>query len=239
MTKFLFNAMVCGIAVLCVAGTSDATLVTFDTTGTIGNFGGGDTSLAASTFDSDIEATPTLAFGPGLPTGNDGTGSFSTHGWATTAAASFAGDDYLTWTVDATAGNAVNLSDVSFQYNAQENKDVEWALFSSKTGLAVFGDAIDSGTVVAADVEFGNSVKLVSVDLSAVTALQGVEDSIEFRLVLTNGVNAFSRSGVRGADALTVDGTVVAVAVPEPSSFIMLSLVSGLGALTYSRRKRS
>ena len=227
MTKFLFTAMVCGVAALCFVGTADATLVTFDTSGTSGAFSGGDTSVAGSALDPGLEAT-LLVFGPGLPTGNDANGSFSTHGWATTAAASFAGNDYLSWTIDATAGNAVNLSDVSFRYNAQQNVDVDWALFSSKTGLAAFGDAISSGTVAAADVAFGNSSFLVSVPLSGVTALQGVEDSIEFRLVLANGVNAFSRSGVRSAGSshgLTVDGAVVA-AVPEPSSFLLLGSIS-------------
>ena len=227
MTKFLFTAMLCGVAALCFVGTADATLVTFDTRGTSGAFSGGDTSVAGSALDPGLEAT-LLVFGPGLPPGNDANGSFSTHGWATTAAASFAGNDYLSWTIDATAGNKVDLSNVSFEYNAQQNADVEWALFSSKTGLADFGDAIDSGSVVAGDVPFGNSTHLVSVALTGVTALQGVEDSIEFRLVLTNGVNAFSRSGVRSLGAspgLSVDGAVVA-AVPEPSSFLLLGSIS-------------
>ncbi len=212
-----------------------ADLITFNTAGTTGSFGAGETSLTGSV-DTNIEAS-TIAF-VGLPTGNDAAGSFSTHGWATTAAASFAAVQYLTWTVDASAGFEASVSDINFLYNAQQNADVEWALFSSQTGFASFSDSIASGSVDAADVFFGNSTKLVEVVLSGVSGLQGVEDEIEFRLVLTNGVGAFSRSGIRdaGEDAgLTTLGTVSASAVPEPSSIALFGL--GVAGLVFRRRR--
>ncbi len=230
LSRFL---IISAISTVGFATASNAAIMEFDTTGTTGAFGGGDTSLAATALDAGLEAS-SLVFA-GLLTGNDTAGSFSTHGWGTTASASFAAGQYLSWTVDATAGNAVNLSEVTFEYNAQQGDDVDWALFSSETGFASFGDAIDSGTVLGAEVPFGNSTAHQVVDLSGITSLQGVADSIEFRLVLANASSAFSRTGVRTTGSnpgLTVDGTIVVI--PEPASIALI----GLGSLLLSGRRR-
>lgn len=235
------QSLILCFAILGVAlniGSTNAGIVDFNTSGSTGSFGGGDTTVSG-VVDTDLEAS-TLIFGPGLTTGTDVNGSFSTHGWATTASASFAAAQYLGWTVDAASGFEVGLTGVDFYYNAQQGDDVEWALFSSETGLAAFGDAIATGTVLGTDVPFGNSTSLVSVDISGVSQLQAVQGPIDFQLVLSNS-GAFARSGVRSLNAstsaLTVDGTVSAVtAVPEPGSLAVLGL-AGV-AMVVRRRNR-
>ncbi|TWT50447.1 hypothetical protein Pla22_31900 [Rubripirellula amarantea] len=127
------------------------------------------------------------------------------------------------------------------QANVQPAK-AEFSLLSSLTGFTST-DVIDSisGTAAAAGLITGTG----TFDFSGASGLQNVAagDIAEFRIYVHNsGANPMTRIGIgqafgtNGTADLTLNGTINAAAVPEPSLLALLGCM-GLFAIEVRRRK--
>jgi hypothetical protein len=126
------------------------------------------------------------------------------------------------FTLDAADTYAVNYTSISFKIDAQTAAaNDEWYVSTDLTGELGSDEIITS-------VDGNGEWTLAQLDLSGVSALQGVDEvifTVGFRDVAT------SVDSVR-IDKIQVEGTVV----PEPATMSLLA-IGGLGALL--RRKRS
>jgi hypothetical protein len=174
-------------------------IVTYDFTGA-DNFG-----PTYASGDPDFVATDMSVDGP-HPL-HQHNGQLRTWDWPTRDTVDTT-QDYLSFTLTPDAGFQLNLTEIQFDYdqNNQESSAQKWDLrtFRTSTGLEAQG----SGDYVGID-----PVTDVSVSLNN---LQGVTESVEFRLYNFDAVSAGNEEHI-DHDNIQVFGSVTAV--PEPSHY--------------------
>jgi len=169
------------------------------------------------------------------------TGDFYT-AWAfigaggTTAANAISTGDYFRLTLTPDVGNSITVSSLSFDtFAATAGPSArQLYLFSDKTGFAGGSELLTASTVSGSPLIPYNTATAgqnFSVDLSGVSALANITDSVTFRFYIQTPTASQSLA----LDDITVNGVVAAV--PEPSTFVFLSL-GGLALLAVSRRRR-
>ncbi len=235
MKKIILLVAVLTTAAVLSAPVSAATLTLFKTSDLV-DTGGNDVSdspevgsVPAGISSSDLTLGAGIS-GQNWPNALDVTGFFGN----ASLADSLAGNDYLTVTVAADAGNTIDFSNFHVVIGANVGPGL-MHLMSSATGftdgdeIAAINHAGGPGGAVPPDEH--------DIDLSSVVALQGAAGAVEFRLYVSQTAN---RVGIGQSfngtdrDDLRIDGTVNVI--PEPSSLLLL----GFGALmsTFSMRRK-
>lgn len=172
--------------------------------------------------------------------------SFSTRGMGnanSSLAASITANDYSTFTFTPNSGAFFDITQfkatIGYRFpNLSGAGDTFSAyLLSSATG---FTDANSLGT---ASLHAANVVSsfLMDVDLSGVTALQGVNSAVEFRVYYVNTATSstqtlgFMGDGNTGTYDVALQGVS---AIPEPATFALFGLAGG-SILMYRRSRKS
>jgi hypothetical protein len=174
-----------------------------------------------------------------------GANAFSTRGMGNTnwsLAASITANDYSTFTFTPTSGsfNVTNFTArVAYQFpNIGGTGDTFAAyLLSSATGFTV-ANSLGTASLFASNMV---SSFLIDVDLSGVTALQGVNSAVEFRVYYVNTATSISQAlgflgdGNTGTYDVALQGGSV---IPEPATFALFGLAGG-SILMYRRSRKS
>ncbi|MEM9353471.1 MAG: PEP-CTERM sorting domain-containing protein [Planctomycetota bacterium] len=211
------------VAAVLSANASAATIVQYATAG-------GVNPLPAFFADAAVSADG-LTAGSGLNVQNFST--FNTTGWdvaSTSFADAVAADDVWTWGFDVTGSTPLDLTTMDFRLDRSgtgpDDVEIEVSV-NGGAGIPVFfHDYNDSGA----------GVNFVGVDLSGVPTLVS-GDSVVFTLGAYNSESAAGSLDLEtitfpgGTDSLTIFGEFV----PEPTSFVMLSL--GAMGLGFVRRR--
>jgi hypothetical protein len=188
-----------------------------------------------------------LAYAPVLSRGSGGTATTFNNTFAmrmadsVDLAAAIANARYLTFTLEAAAGNLLNLSGLDAIITAQNatNHAISIAVMTELTGFGA-GDAVATWQVGGTGDSSGWLGVSRTLDLSAVSALQGVV-STEFRLYIYGHTGEWDQVGLgrsfqeNGTTDLAVSGSISAV--PEPSLFG--ALAGGLALVWVLRRRAS
>ncbi|MFV0336964.1 MAG: hypothetical protein ACK5LK_01800 [Chthoniobacterales bacterium] len=154
--------------------------------------------------------------------------------------------DYFSFTVTSDASIEASYSSLFLRYSVAANTQpaqTTFSLLSSVTGFTSL-DSIDSFT---ADATVGGLITGTGTfDLSSTSALQSIaaETPVEFRVYIYNtGTNPMTRIGIgqgfatNGTPDLTLNGELVAIPLPEPSTPAFLGM--GLAAIFVIRRGRA
>ncbi len=185
------------------------------------------------TVDSGISLEHGLDRGAGTTVGslNNGWGANGVN--QTTQAAAITDNDYLYFALAPGADKSMSLSALDFNVRLVSgpwNSGAARYLWQYKVGD---GEFTNVGSALALQGVYDtNGVAQPTLDLSGITALQNVTETVEFRVYAwgTGGQFVFGR--LAGND-LALSGTVSSV--PEPSR--MLLLVIGLATLAGRRRR--
>lgn len=143
--------------------------------------------------------------------------------------AAFTGQDYIAFSITATAGYALNLTSLDYLAGkASGTTSFSAFLTSDRTGFSST-DALDTYTFTT------SSPTLRSITLSGITSLQNITGTIEFRLYgVSSSTDTFRIRSNAGGD-LTIKGT--ATAVPEPATTgVLAGIVIFLGVIIARRR---
>ena len=146
-------------------------------------------------------------------------------------AGAVAAGEFVSVTLTANDGFALDLDSLTFEVARAANGAQDYAVFSDVTGFAA-ADAIAFGDNVIPVGPITSAAELQTVDLSS-TVFDGL-DSIEFRVVYDDRFTDNDPPSATVLDTFTVNGSVVAAAVPEPSAIVVL----GLGSLGMLVRRR-
>jgi hypothetical protein len=230
MKKFLVASAVVAAMVVLGAFKSSAQIATWDVAGTGTPFL---SSLVAGTSDGFLASVPSLTRGGGL-LGNSAGSSFANTNWNNTA--TFNKDlSYMTFTVAATGGYQLNLTDLKYSINGS----------NTLPNQGQWGYSLDGGATFTMQPIFATSnIQLTSLstwDFADFTT----PNTVEFRfwawgtVSASGAIGASSGSGrinnIAGSD-LVLDGTTSAV--PEPSTLSLIGF-GILGMLAFSRRRFS
>ena len=228
------------LAVL-AAGAQGAVLVGWD----FDNLTGGTNNYGASPLTPDTTITNATAVGLTRGAGVGTTGSAATNAWGgnglneTSFANALAGGDFITFSMSASGGYELSFDSID-AYNVRRSgtgaTTGQWQYQIGTGSFVNLGNEITwGGTTTSA----GNAQS--AIDLSGISSLQGVSETVTFRLVVWGASGATGTwylndpSAAPGID-FSVSGSVVS-AIPEPSSAMLLA---GAGAMFWvSRRKRS
>ena len=138
--------------------------------------------------------------------------------------------DFFSVTLAANQGFTLDLESLTFVVAQLDNGAQDYAVFSDVTGFSAadaiaFGDnAIPIGAITAGELQ---TIDLSSPDFDGL-------NSIEFRVVYDDRFADVDDRSLTALDTFTVNGSVVAAAVPEPSAMVVL----GLGGLAMLVRRR-
>lgn len=151
-------------------------------------------------------------------------------------AGAIGGNDYFSFSLTPNAGNAYNMTTLAFDFGGSNAADAtldytaSLALQASIGGGAFFdvGSVIDK--TVLANATSGNQLSPFSIDLSSVSAFQGVTDPVVFRFYLYSSVSVDNR--IVRMDNVVLNGDLI----PEPSSAAFLAMVAAAAGL-YRRRR--
>jgi hypothetical protein len=220
------------IALLGGMGVAEAQLASWNTTPLAGN----NVDAAATSLGTNVDSAM-LARGAGATVVSYNNTFAMRNGNSADLATAISNDRYLSFTVDAGSGYALDVSSVFFRATSQDTTLTNirnWSLFSDHTGFTT-SDVLSTLAVTGG----GAAPATQTVDLSANTALQGVS-SVEFRLYVWGLPNAaFAQNGIGRAfgatlgDDLVVNGTTSVI--PEPGMFALALL--GFALLLRFRRK--
>lgn len=145
----------------------------------------------------------------------------------------FTTDHYYEFTVTASAGNALDLTNLTFYYNLSSGTAGATANSRYQLRYDNLADGAGFVTVGTTDYTTNTTGLLANFDLSG-ASFDNLTQGITFRLDVADSGSAATNSSVR-LDQLSVDGAVVA-AVPEPSA--MATLLGGLGIMIGFQRSR-
>lgn len=226
------SSAVCAAACLAAGAARADTLAGWDfdpLTGGANNFG---PSPYAATESSATVTVGGLTRGGGVGT----TGTAAGNAWGgnawdgnATAAAAIAADDYVTFSVTATAGNTVSISSLgAFNVRRSGSGPASGQLQYQIGG----GPFVDVGTTIAwgtGTSAAGNTV--ASIDLSGISALQNVSPgiSVTFRIVAFGATGATGTfylndpAGTPGSDFTVIGTTAVAPTDTTPPTIATLS----------------
>jgi|GEM_PF-1846495 len=147
------------------------------------------------------------------------------------------GNFYTGFTITADTGNALDLTDLVFDYYGTSNDSNLLFMGQAEAFLSVDGGAFTSfGSVVSNDTDavIGNNGPVVTADfdLSSITGAETVEVRIAFGTDgSTAGANPFAATGF--VQGIQLNGEIVPI--PEPSS---IALIGMFGASLVVRRRR-
>ena len=234
------------------AFTASGQIITFTTTGL--SSGSNNPSSINPDFTAANLTTGSLTKGSGLTTGSGGGNLFYGSTWGAgsvpgTLQDSIDNDRFFTFSITPTAGYLVSLSSLDYRIYRTQAGANNWVWqFSIDSGAyTTIGSPLQSlatSTTTAAQPQ---------INLSLITELQDVSETINFRLIAwstdltsagggspTGGGNlGFGSSGTNNAnsDAIVFGGTVSAV--PEPSTYAAIVGLLALGLVLVRRRMRS
>lgn len=225
------------LSLMFAASVSAQTLVEY-TFGT-GNTASNVTTSSATTTGSNVVAGSVFTKGAGINnfTLTSATGAPIGRSLFVTAdkvdeGISAASTDWVGFTVSATSGNVLNLSDLSFYYaytntngtiTSSATFDVRSSLDGYATPLAVYNPSVVNSTTP--------SWTLANIDLSA-PEYQGLS-SISFRIILGDDGVGTSNTQLR-LDTVNLSG--VATVIPEPSAYGLLA-GAGMLVVAFARRR--
>ena len=160
-------------------------------------------------------------------TANAGATSINSANWTFNAALD--PNDYYTFTLTPTNGWVIQLSSFVFGHRRSATGPQNFELRSSLDG---FGSVINSFSVGSAD----TSDKVQNINLTGVSALQDIRNSVEFRIFGFTATNTGGtwRIGTTGTPTFTIQGE----AVPEPSTLVVSGVVLVVALAGWRRRNR-
>lgn len=226
--KIKSNLLALALTAASIATVNAATIAAWNTTGLSGVTSG---ALAATTLDANV-GSASLDRGAGI-TASSLSNGYASSGWADSKANAISGDDFLLVSFSApTVGYTLSFESIqlNFRNTSTGVRAMQWQYSLdgfSTAGIDVGSEFTLPGATTVAD--YG------PVDLSGVTALQGITTGVSFRLLGWNdtgnlGSGGTGAVGTSSGDNLVFTGTVV----PEPTT----ALLGGLGMLVLLRRRR-
>ncbi len=226
-------------SVFCVAHADAAIIATWDVSsvdvndGTGLDAGGSPYPLTSSSSHANASGLLTLGSGvnPSTSTGDYGF-KISIGDSTTSLADAITKNHFMDVTITIDSGYSLALDSISFDGRASESGSDNVVLLSD-----VFGYS-DSATQLASFEETGSSDLIFDgpIALSSMSEFQDLTGSVGFRFY---GYNSTSGSGVtvlETSNALTLNGTLSPVAVPEPSSMALLVVGGVMGWVGRRRR---
>lgn len=164
-----------------------------------------------------------------------------------TYAAAFTGGNYFTFSVTANAGYEITLDSISFQAaaatsNAAANRsfylvsETSAANFTSGSTVLLTDKTPNAGGTLPLQ-NATNAINTIPKDYSVSLASLGVIGEGETRFFRFYLQTDTASQGI-AFDDIVVNGTVSAVAIPEPSAFAELAGLAGLGLAGLRRRRR-
>ncbi len=199
---------------------------------------------AVTAFDPGVSAT-SLSAGSGIQTisGQQIQLSSSTgaakhiylQGHQVNEAISDTSGDWIGFTVSSTAGNILNLSGLTFDYAftySGSPAPTEPAVFEVRSSLDDYAETVG---FVSQNPVSGTTPAWAPASIGLTAANYQGLNSISFRVYLNDGANELTTSYLR-IDNLTLSG--VSTAIPEPSTYALLTGAGGLMVAGVRRRKR-
>jgi hypothetical protein len=232
---------VLSLAAISLSGVNGQVIASFEESGAGGDLSGAfpinfiTDSITGITLTADSNLqTATLAAGPGATIGTSG-GSlgFSSLTVATLNDA-ITGNVYQSFTLTPSAGYQLNISGVTFNADASNTSSTfNFDLLSSVTGFTS-SDSLGTVSVI------NGAAASTTIDTSAVTGLQGVTSSFEFRIYASrsagSGTAAYYADDGVNSGLFAINGSVTAV--PEPTTWALIGLGTAF-VLWRIRRKKA
>jgi len=215
-----------------------AVLVGWETSGLSGY---GPSPFIPTTLAPDTNSSG-LIRGSGVTTTPTAAGSaWGANGWTTAnndAADALFGQKFITFSLSATPGNALSLTQID-PYNVRRSgtgpTTGQWQYQVGAGSFVDLGSPITWGGTTTAT---GNPQS--AIDLSAITALQDVTDTITFRLLnwgATGTAGTWYFNNFQSGDDFSIQGTVTPLnVIPEPSKALLILI--GLSTLIARRRRQ-
>jgi hypothetical protein len=231
-------------AVLPVGAARAAALVEFD----FGTNNGSAASVLPTTVASGLESTLLTRGSRFSPDGvyvgvtdDINHGSFNTNNGVNdvdnpngvTTADALANGHYTQVAVTPTAGNTLSLSGLDV-YTYSQNGVRTLGVYYSLDGFATAGALAGEATI---DNSFTGTQDLI--DLSAITALQNVADTVTFRLAIAEPVSKYEQRGFGNVAGPTVDLAIQGAVTPVPEPAAALSLAGVAAGLLLRRRRHA
>lgn len=197
--------------------------------------------FVATTSAQHLQATPSLSLGAGVPELaplNNAWGGNRLNATSLTTARS--SDQYLGFTIAPQAGYELSFTGIDLRVRlisrvfADYNVHLAWAYsIAGATDFTMIANSTVNISTQTGEYDGTNGQLIAPLDLSGVSDLQNVTQSVEFRLYAWaesgEGDFAFVIGRSRGDDDLVLNGTVAAV--PEPATYALLLGLSGVGMI--------
>lgn len=232
MNKLLLSTL---FFILTITSASSQVIVEWNYTSSSGSadFPSG---LPATSFDNALfDSVSNVTLGPGLAARNGGVANtvFASNG------SNNAADDYWQLTLDPVA-SGVELTSITFNLRTNSDPD-QWIfnLYSSDTGGAPSASQQASGTLgsLTLTTATSNTGTLIA-DLSSHSEFSNLTSPVTFYLQIAanQGSGAYNQFDFFGFDTASAPQiTVQGVAIPEPSTAVLMLI--GAGSLLFTRRR--
>jgi hypothetical protein len=147
---------------------------------------------------------------------------------------SITANSYASFSVTVSDAATLDLTSFDYDWSTINTYLHGFALFSDETGFTLASQSYGGSFADSKD-ELPRNLTNQSIDLSGITALQGLTDTtVEFRLYFFENSGSATRS--QTLDNIVLNGDVTLI--PEPSSFALMSL-AGLLLFTLRRRRHA